>query len=118
MDKLSKKVLKEQYKNRPVCGGVYFIKCSQSDQVWLRAATDLQGAKNRFLFSQSMNTSPDNTMREAWNRFGAEAFSFEVAEEIMKKETQTEAEFSEDVNVLLEMWLEKQNGGDFDGGNH
>lgn len=118
MDKLSKKALKEQYRNRPVCGGVYFIKCSQGNQVWLRATTDLFGARNRFIFSQSMDTSPDSSMREAWNQYGAEAFSFEVAEEIIKKDTQTEAEFSDDVNVLLELWLEKQNGGDFDGGNH
>ncbi len=54
-------------------------------------------------------------MREAWLQFGADAFSFEVAEEIMKKDTQTEAEFSEDVNVLLEMWQEKEKGGDFNG---
>jgi hypothetical protein len=115
MDKLSKKALKEQYKNRSVSGGVYFIKCSEGGLIWLRATMDLQGAKNRFIFSKSMDSCPENSMREAWLQFGADAFSFEVAEEIMKKDTQTEAEFSEDVNVLLEMWQEKEKGGDFNG---
>lgn len=47
-------------------------------------------------------------MMDAWKESGASQFSFEVIEEMEKKETQTEQEFSDDVNTLLELWLEKQ----------
>jgi hypothetical protein len=108
MDKLSKKSLKEQYKNRTLIGGVYLIKCMEDGTVWVRGTIDLKGAENRFVFSKSMNSCPENTMRELWNRYGTEAFSFEIVESIEKKETQTEEEFYQDIMVLLELWQEKQ----------
>lgn len=100
--------MKEQYQSRKRVGGVYCIKCSGRDDVWLRATTDLQGAKNRFLFSQSTDSYLEICMMDAWKEFGASRFSFEIIEEIEKKEMQTEREFSDDVNTLLELWLEKQ----------
>lgn len=109
MGKLSKKDLKEQYKNRVIIGGVYCVKCSDTDNRWIRATTDMQGSKNRFAFSASTNYCPETCMIEAWKQFGATAFSFEILEEIKKKETQTARKFSDDVNTLLELWTEKRN---------
>ncbi|GMA98181.1 GIY-YIG nuclease family protein [Pelosinus sp. IPA-1] len=110
MDKPSKKDLKEQYKNRVIIGGVYCVKSSGTDHLWLRATTDMQGSKNRFAFSVSTNFCPEMCMIEAWKQFGAATFSFEILEKIEKKETQTTSEFSDDVNTLLELWIEKRNG--------
>lgn len=109
MGKLSKKDLKEQYKNRVVIGGVYCVRCSGTDNRWLRATTDMQGSKNRFAFSVSINSCPETCMFGAWKQFGATAFSFEILEEVKKQETQTTREFSDDVNTLLELWTEKLN---------
>lgn len=109
MDKLSKKALKERYKARECVGGIYCIKCSGNNEIWLRATTDIQGAKNRFEFSVYVNSSTEMCMMESWKMYGAETFSFELLEEIKKKEVQTEKEFSDDVNVLLELWSEKLN---------
>lgn len=111
MDKLSKKALKEQYKNRVLVGGVYRILCNGNGAFWVRATTDLQGSKNRFLFSLSMDSSPEPCMAEAWNQFGKSSFSHEILEELKKKELQTESEFSEDINVLLEIWTDKLKEG-------
>lgn len=67
MDKPSRKALKEQYQNRKVVGGVYCIKCSGSDDVWFRSTTDMQGAKNRFLFSLSTDLCPEICMGYAFD---------------------------------------------------
>ncbi|MGE4277250.1 MAG: GIY-YIG nuclease family protein [Lawsonibacter sp.] len=107
MEKCSKKALKEQYKNRTIRGGVYCIRCSGNHARWLRATTDLQGAKNRFTFSQNTNSCFEPCMAEAQKLYGASAFSLEILEEIQRKEDQTEREFSGDVDVLLELWTEK-----------
>ncbi|WP_026892998.1 GIY-YIG nuclease family protein [Lacrimispora aerotolerans] len=112
MDKLSRKSLKEQYKSRALIGGVYQIKCKEEGMVWLRSTVDLKGAENRFLFSKSMNSCPEHGMRKLWDKYGVEAFSFEVLEELKKKETQTEEEFSEDIKILLELWQEKVEEGE------
>ncbi|WP_010250430.1 GIY-YIG nuclease family protein [Acetivibrio cellulolyticus] len=105
MEKLSKKALKEQYKNRTVIGGVYCIKCNSN--LWIRATKNMQGSKNRFAFSVLNNYCPETCMIESWNQFGASNFTFEILEELEKKETQTDREFSDDVNTLLEIWTEK-----------
>ncbi len=107
MDKSSRKALKEQYQNRKIVGGVYCIKCKDRDEVWFRATEDMQGAKNRFQFFVSTDSCPEPSMMDAWKESGASGFSFEVIEEIERNETQTDREFSDDVNILLELWLEK-----------
>jgi len=109
MNVLSKKELRDQYKNRICIGGVYCIKCHGNSKSWLGSATDLQGFKNRFSFSVMTNSCPELYMKEDWNEFGASSFTFEVLEEISKKDTQTAGEFAEDVATLLEMWNEKNN---------
>ncbi|MFA9463131.1 MAG: GIY-YIG nuclease family protein [Velocimicrobium sp.] len=107
MEKLSKKALKEQWKNRALIGGIYCVKCNGTTNLWIRATTDMQGSKNRFEFSISINSCPETCMSEAWKQFGSSAFSFEILDKIQKKETQTECEFSDDINTLLEIWTEK-----------
>lgn len=42
-----------------------------------------------------------------WNRYGASSFVFETLEEITKKETQSDLEFADDLETLLEMWNER-----------
>lgn len=108
MSNQSKKELKEKYMSRTVVGGVYCFKCNITKQTWLRATKDIKGTKNRFAFSVSTNSCPDSQLNEAWKQHGAKSFSLEVLEEIEKKETQTDSEFSEDVNTLLELWKEKK----------
>lgn len=108
MEKLTKKALKEQYKNRIIIGGVYRIQCSGNHAAWLRATTDLQGSRNRLEFSVSIDSCPEMCMMQAWKTYGASAFTFETLEELQKKETQTQREFSDDIQVLLELWIEKQ----------
>jgi len=110
VEKLSKKVLKEQYKNRAMIGGIYCIKCNDNNAIWFRATTDMKGSKNRFAFSVAINSCPETCMIEEWNMHGASTFCFEILEQLQKKETQTEQEFSDDVNILLELWNEKLKG--------
>jgi len=111
MDKQSKKDYKAQYRNRAVTGGVYRVRCESADTLWLRSTTDMQGAKNRLMFAVSTKLCPEAGMLKEWKQFGAAAFSFEILEEIEKKETQSAREFSQDVDTLLELWAEKLRPG-------
>ena len=77
MESAKRKELKNAYKEKPAIGGIYCILCSGDGR------------------------------RKEWSQYGARSFSFSILEELKKKETQTEHEFSEDIGVLLEIWLEK-----------
>ena len=111
MKEASRKEMKNQYKNSKQIGGVYRIRCDQAGESWIRASANLQRAKNRFAFQCTTNLCPEAAMSSAWKRYGAVGFTFEILEEIEKKETQTPREFSEDVSALLELWNEKQDDG-------
>ena len=104
MKGLTKKELKEQYKNRTCIGGIYCVTCTEGSKQWLRATIDLKSSKNRFDFSISTNSCPETDMMEEWNRYGGSSFAFETLEEIIKKDTQSDREFDDDVEILLEMW--------------
>jgi hypothetical protein len=108
MEKQTKKELRDKYKSRTVSGGVYCIKCSGNNDVWLRATTDMKSSENRFIFSQTINSCLEPCMAEAFKQYGASAFSLETLEVIQKKEAQTDKEFTEDVYALLELWEEKE----------
>lgn len=108
MEKHSRKELKEQYKNREVIGGVYCIKCNANGRMWIKSTKDMQSVKKRFEFFTETNTCPEMCMYAEWNQYGPETFSFAVLEELKKGETQTEREFSDDIDALLQMWIESK----------
>lgn len=90
-----------------MCWGIYCVKCTESSKQWLRSTIDLKGSKNRFDFSVSTNFCPETYMMVDWNRYEASSFVFETLEEITKKETQSDLEFADDLETLLEMWNER-----------
>ncbi|WP_303870987.1 GIY-YIG nuclease family protein [Acetobacterium wieringae] len=108
METQSKKELKESYKNRAVIGGIYGIKCSGNDRIWIKSTKNMAGQQNRFGFAVATNSCPEPAMLDDWKAFGAKSFSFVVLEEIEKSEAQSEREFSDDVAILLEIWIDKQ----------
>lgn len=108
MEKLSKKEIREQYKNRIVIGGVYSIKCNSSGRIWIKSTEDIAGQMNKFEFFVSTNLCPEPSMCSDWNQYGAKSFSFVVLENLEKGETQTDKEFADDIHILYDMWIEKQ----------
>ena len=114
MDKAKRKDLLNSYKNRTIIGGVYCIKCSGNQRMWIRSTTDMEGSRNRVMFSLKMKGAPEPAMLRECTEYGWESFSFIMLEELKKKKTQTEKEFADDISTLLEIWLEKYEHGDLE----
>ena len=106
MDPSKKRELKNGYKEKAVVGGIYRIQCNGNHRAWLKSTRNLSGQQNKFEFSLSINSCPEPGMRAEWVQYGAQSFSFTILEQIQKKETQTDQEFSEDIQILLNMWME------------
>ena len=112
-DNKSKKELQGIYKEREIIGGVFSIRNTMNDKLFLDATTDLRGIKNRFEFSQKTGSCTHMKLQSDWNKYGGDIFVFEVLEELIKSSMQTNDEFKADVNLLKAMWLEKLSGKDF-----
>ena len=100
MDAARKKKLKDAYKSRDVVGGICSIRCNGNQNVKIQATTDIEGLKNRFNFAVLTDTCPDPSMRSDWLKYGSKSFSFSVLETIKKSDSQTDEEFSKDIETL------------------
>jgi len=108
-----RKELKQAYKERKITGGVFIIKNNINGRILLDSAINIIGSKNRFDFSKATGSCVNLKLASDWKEFGKDAFTFEILEEIEKKEDQTEKDFGEDVKLLEEIWMEKLEGREF-----
>ena len=102
-----KKELQSQYAERESIGGVYLIRNTLKNKLYIDAATDLYGSKNRFEFARKTGSCVYMKLQRDWAEQHGDQFAFEVLEELRKGETQTQAEFKEDIELLKELWCEK-----------
>lgn len=102
-----KKELRQAYRDQPDIGGVYAIRCRPTGRVFLYAAPNPKGQKNRFDFSVSTGTCVHAALAADWRAYGSEAFTFEVLEELERGPEQTAQAFHDDLAALLDMRREK-----------
>ena len=112
-DTPDKKELQNRYKEREIVGGIYAIKNMLNNKVFLEAATDLRGIRNRFEFAQQTGSCIHVKLQRDWDKHGGGQFVFEVLEELHKGDTQTAEEFKADIMLLKEMWLENLSSTEF-----
>ncbi|MFC5531843.1 GIY-YIG nuclease family protein [Cohnella yongneupensis] len=112
LDKQTKKELASAYAQlfRPM--GVYQIRNVQNGKILVNCAMDLEGARNRLTFMQQMNTNMVSELREDWNTYGGAAFVFEELDRISPREEHMSDRselkaYKDEVEALLELWLEK-----------
>jgi len=108
-----KKELQSQYAERDIIGGVYMIRNTQNNKLLIDAATNLHGSKNRFEFAQKTGSCVYLKLQKDWTEHRGSQFVLEVLEELKKGENQTQAEFKNDINLLMELWREKLSNDDF-----
>ena len=91
------------YRNRIVIGGIYSITNTVTSKKMLCMTTDMQGSKNRFEFSQNVNSCVHPRLKEDWKRYGGHSFHFDVLETLEKKEGQDDSGFIQDITALFEL---------------
>ena len=87
MDKAERKAAIDAYKERKVPAGIYAVRCVPSGECWVGHAPDLSKIQNRLWFTLRQGNHPQPSLNAACRKHGAEAFTFEIVEELEDEES-------------------------------
>src|ERR1041385_8769898 len=104
--KNEKRRLKQEYmqSKRPL--GVFLIRNTTSDKVYLASGMDIQGIINRNKFALSMGGHQNRELQKDWNALGADKFEFEILDQ-MEPRDEPGFDARRELQFMEEMWLEK-----------
>jgi hypothetical protein len=103
---MDKSTIKKAYKETKRPMGVYRIRSSRNDKVYIGSGTDLQAKINRHKAELRFGSHRNKELQEAWNLLGEPAFEFEVLD-VLDHEENPQASPAEELHVLVEMWIRK-----------
>jgi len=102
----SKKELKDEYKQMKFRVGVFQIRNTVNDKIFVGSSTDLLAIWNRHRFQLNFGSHKNAELQKEWKEFGEDKFIYEILEEIEQKD-ESITDYSKDVKALEEMYLEE-----------
>ncbi len=100
-----KKELKQQYKEIKTEAGVYQIRNTKNQKIFLVATPNLKTMNGRHIELQR-GGHRNSKLQEEWNQFGEETFVFEVLE-VLKENEEGFFDKGDELKKLEKKWLEK-----------
>jgi hypothetical protein len=100
-----RKQLLEQYKEIKIEAGVYQIKNTVNNKVFIDVTPDLRSLNGK-TFTLVMGTHVNKLLQNDWNEFGQEAFVVEALEVLKPSENQY-VELKDELKKLKDIWLKK-----------
>jgi group I intron endonuclease len=98
--------LKKTYKQNPPAMGIFQIKNVQNGKIFVGSSLNLAGILNRHKFTLELGSHNNKSLQSDWNEYGAENFQFEVLDYLKPKDDPGH-NYSQDLLILEELWLEK-----------
>jgi hypothetical protein len=103
---VDRKEMLRQYKETPRPAGLFAVHNTSEDKLLIGVSTNLPGMLNRQRFQLEMGSHPDKVLQADWNQLGADAFTFEVLDEL-ELPVESAGDIDEDLATLRDMWLGK-----------
>lgn len=98
--------LKKQYKEKPKEAGIFQVKNAANGRVLLGSSKNLHGPLNKHRFLLSTGSHWNKKMQVDWDRFGPDAFTFEVLE-VLKQKDDPSYNLEDELALLEEIWIER-----------
>jgi len=103
MDKVAAK-LEYKLSHRPM--GVFQIRNTTNDKVFVDSSTNVPGKINRHTFALKAGLHASKPLQADWNDLGELAFEFETLEPVEPRDD-PKYDYTGDLQVLEGLWLEK-----------
>ncbi len=112
----SKKEIKDSYKEMKFKVGVFQIRNTINNRVYIESSTDLVAIWNRHKFQLNNGLHPNINLQKEWSQFGQENFVYEILSEIKQDETRT-IEYRKEAKQLEHMFIDELQPYDENGYN-
>lgn len=103
---IDKKELRKNYKQTPTAMGVYQIKNLITGKIFIGSSKNLPGRINRHKFQLKFGGEDIIELAEDYKKYGEENFSFDIIDQLKPKD-EPGYDYTEDLEVLEELWKEK-----------
>jgi len=103
---IDKKELRKKYKQTLQPMGIYQIKNLVNEKIFIGSSKNLPGKLNSSKFQLELGSHMNIELQKDFAHFGKENFSFEVIDYLEPKDD-SNYNYTEDLTVLEEMWLEE-----------
>ena len=108
---MNKNQLKKAYKESKQPMGIYSIKNSQNDIIFIGYALDLNAKINRHQTELKFDSHRNKELQHIWNTHGESALEFEIID-ILEYCENVQTNYVEELNALLEIWGQKMKDSD------
>ena len=100
----SDKRLKKDYQQTPPPMGVFLIRNTANDKVFVGAGLNLRGTMNRHRFQLNMGGHANQRLQADWSELGSSNFTFEIVDQLQPR---PDGNDRADLESLLGLWLER-----------
>ena len=108
MVKANQKQLRQDYKQRPLTLGVFIIRNTVSNKLFLASGQNLAGIINRHKFELSHGSHKNKQLQADWDELGPSNFAFEVVEQ-MEPPSEGHFDAKHELEFMENLWLAKLN---------
>lgn len=102
----SKKELKETYRQMSFRMGVFQVRNTQNNRIWVHHSMDLDRAWNSVRLQLQSNTHPNTALQEDWSQLGENGFAYEIVEELKDTQDPT-VDYKKEVQTLYKLCLDE-----------
>jgi chromosome condensin MukBEF complex kleisin-like MukF subunit len=103
---MNKKELKRFYKENPKPMGIYQVKNLSNGKILIGGAMDVKGKINSCKFQLENGSHFNKELQQDYNKAGDSNFSFEIID-ILETKDIPETDYEQELQTLLDMWIEK-----------
>jgi hypothetical protein len=103
---IDRKARIREYKETLRQAGVFRVRNTATGKSLVGSTANMPATLNRHRFQLERGSHPSRELQADWNALGADAFEFEVLDQLKPSE-KPDYDATEDLRVLKELWIEK-----------
>ena len=102
---MTRKQAIREFKERKTPRGIFAIRSTLANRVWVGASRNLDAAKNGYWFALRLGLHLDKSLQSEWNIHGEQNFAYEVVEKL--KDDVHPLELADLLKAKQAEWMER-----------